>query len=96
MILCYLIPVKKDIETALKQNVCKYARDSNGTSTTPPFPPRRHDSTPNQALVFTRLPAIYSKPGAGLGWDETTTPVKAPDLKSDPSQPPIQSVRAFC
>lgn len=31
-----------------------------------------------------------------LCWDETSIPVKASDLKSDPSQAPIQSVKFFC
>lgn len=54
------------------------------------------DSSPNNALVFTWLGTIYSDREAWLGWDETSTPAKASDLKSDPSQPPIQPVNFFC
>lgn len=60
------------------------------------FPPSLSDSSPNNALVFTWLGTIYSNLGARLGWDETSTPAKASDLKSDPSQPPIQPVNFFC
>lgn len=60
------------------------------------FPPSLSDSSPNNALVFTWLGTIYSELEAWLGWDETSTPAKAPDLKSDPSQPPIQPVNFLC
>lgn len=48
------------------------------------------------ALAFTQVETIYSGLEAWLGWDETSTPVEASDLKSDSSQAPIQSVKLFC
>lgn len=83
----------KAILSILKTNKKK---EISSQSSKPSFPQWLYDSPPNNALVFTQVGTIYSKLEARLGWDETSIPVKASDLKSDPSQTPIQSVKFFC
>lgn len=50
---------------------------------------------PTNALLFTQVGIIYSRLEAWIGWGETSILVKASDLKSDPSEAPIQSVKFF-
>lgn len=90
-VFCFFFTMSVDngqMETTIRNKSCVL---SLAVSHSNPFPQRLCGSI-HHSVQWEHL----LKPTSWLGWDETSTPAEASDLKSDPFRSPIQSVKFFC